>query len=255
MRRCGSEGAQWIVCDNKFFGVILAADYCAEHEWGIKDLKQEFGIPTPDVKEPPFGIERMAATQVPRHIFFDKTRLIVDQYGDNYSPSELRLYRDETIAGAWNGRSFGLLVKNKDNIKYLTELHDHIQNKNVFIYLGKPHGGNPFLRAGLIIGITDRATQEAKDMWFNEDKEMAQIYIEAEETGIEKLICEKLKSSYGGKPFFALTPRRKSSNINTKYDVMFWLNPCDQNKNNFGWFTVEELEQWTRGEGPVIIKN
>jgi len=33
--------------------------------------------------------------------------------------------------------------------------------------------------------------------------------------------------------------------------VIFWLNPVDGRRNNHGYFTVEELAQWTQGTGPV----
>jgi hypothetical protein len=32
---------------------------------------------------------------------------------------------------------------------------------------------------------------------------------------------------------------------------MYFLNPMRQQENNFGWFTVEELEQWMEGKGPI----
>ena len=29
----------------EFLGIALGYDYCAEHEWGIKEIKQRFAIP------------------------------------------------------------------------------------------------------------------------------------------------------------------------------------------------------------------
>src|SRR5271156_937305 len=44
-----------------FLGVCLSADYCAEHEWGIKPLQTMFGIPQDDQV---FGLKRRQITQV-----------------------------------------------------------------------------------------------------------------------------------------------------------------------------------------------
>ena len=38
----------------------------------------------------------------------------------------------------------------------------------------------------------------------------------------------------------------------TKQDVRFWLNPAEQHTYKSGWFTVEELKQWAKGEGPIL---
>ena len=37
-------------------------------------------------------------------------------------------------------------------------------------------------------------------------------------------------------------------------NLRVWLNPEEQDRNNFGWFTAEDLRAWSRGEGPVVIK-
>lgn len=33
---------------------------------------------------------------------------------------------------------------------------------------------------------------------------------------------------------------------------MFWLNPMNQKKYNHGWFTIEELQQWAKDNGPIV---
>ena len=74
-------------------------------------------------------------------------------------------------------------------------------------------------------------------------------------TGIEEVLKK------AGKRYYALSPRwaasikgTKNGEVETKYGVVFWLNPCDQYKNNYGHFTVEELQQWAKGEGPIPKK-
>lgn len=36
-------------------------------------------------------------------------------------------------------------------------------------------------------------------------------------------------------------------------EVRFWLNPVDQNSYAVGWFSIDELIQWTHDIGPVLL--
>ena len=36
--------------------------------------------------------------------------------------------------------------------------------------------------------------------------------------------------------------------------IRFWLNPTDQVQYQSGWFTIDELIQWSRNSGPVLIE-
>jgi ribosomal protein L29 len=35
--------------------------------------------------------------------------------------------------------------------------------------------------------------------------------------------------------------------------IRFWLNPTDQVQYQSGWFTIDELIQWSQNNGPVLI--
>ena len=62
---------------------------------------------------------------------------------------------------------------------------------------------------------------------------------------LEKIL-EKAKCRY-----YALSLRWKDDD---KKEVIFWLNPMEQDKNNFGWFTVEDLKDWAKGKGKIPMK-
>lgn len=36
--------------------------------------------------------------------------------------------------------------------------------------------------------------------------------------------------------------------------VCFWLNPADQSRFKMGWFSVDELIQWSHDIGPVMVE-
>jgi len=37
--------------------------------------------------------------------------------------------------------------------------------------------------------------------------------------------------------------------------IRFWLNPTDQVQYQSGWYTIDELLQWSRDSGPVIVRD
>ncbi|NTU83098.1 MAG: hypothetical protein HGA45_27635 [Chloroflexales bacterium] len=37
--------------------------------------------------------------------------------------------------------------------------------------------------------------------------------------------------------------------------IRFWLNPTDQVQYQSGWYTIDDLLQWSRNRGPVIVRN
>ncbi len=36
--------------------------------------------------------------------------------------------------------------------------------------------------------------------------------------------------------------------------IRFWLNPTDQVQYQSGWYTIDELMQWARNHGPVLMQ-
>ena len=79
-----------------------------------------------------------------------------------------------------------------------------------------------------------------------DDEDYQRMLSTAEATGIEQLLKD------AGKRFYALSPRWADD---TKQDVRFWLNPAEQHAYKSGWFTVEELKQWSKDEGPILKAN
>ncbi len=59
--------------------------------------------------------------------------------------------------------------------------------------------------------------------------------------------------------YFACSPKwateiksTKDGKIKTKHDVIYWLNPQQQNIYNSAWCTVEDLDAWIAGTGKII---
>lgn len=37
--------------------------------------------------------------------------------------------------------------------------------------------------------------------------------------------------------------------------ICFWLNPVDQSRYRMGWFSIDDLIQWSHDTGPVMIED
>lgn len=263
----------WVLDDHQnLIGMFLPADYCAEHEWGIDKLERSFGINKPPITKPPFGIDRRKTTRVPNDFIYNEKRnklieAVMTVGWNNYRmskedleknifhnlPPELnRNYDNREVRSAWDNKSFGVRVKGIKNVRKLRKIMRAIHENNIVVFIG---GTGPFNNGGLCIGIATNIPKVIKDQWIKFDADNANLYLEHERIGIEKKILSNIKCRLGGKPYFALIPvwitDDSKYSSKSKYEVIYWLNPCDQEYNNVGWFTVENLEQWIEGKGPI----
>lgn len=95
----------------------------------------------------------------------------------------------------------------------------------------------------------------------HDDTERNRLQAAADATGIVQRI-EAANRACGRRfpPFrwHALSPdwaagfRVDGKGFETDCDVVFFLNPAQQDRNNFGWFSVEELDLWLSGLGPIV---
>tara|TARA_B100001778_G_scaffold330827_1_gene333971 strand:- start:2677 stop:3564 length:888 start_codon:yes stop_codon:yes gene_type:complete len=291
MRRTGgSSKPDWVGIDGQVVGIQLGADFCAEHEFGIKDMKRSLGIMDRDEakKKKVFGLPRYRIGEVnPDHFLFVETKttheailiynptilgsswnsnyaeklraLNVKQLADKHDIHFFKPWRDDeepqTLATAWDGSSFGIHVKGEQPHAWLKELHQAFLNGDAVIYLGQPPIP-AFSNSSLNLMIASRIPQEGLDTMEQADREQWELERDAEKTGIAKKLEKAGLRYYSLKPSRGVLEDRVSHGKTppTKYDLMFWLNPREQDIHNHGWFTVEELEQWIEGKGPVPKK-
>jgi hypothetical protein len=273
MRSCVKPVTVLLDNDN-FWGYRLPADFCAEHEWGVKELKAAFGVAeSVPTLGGPLGLDRYAATTAPEHVEFEtypethrgillvtrddwwrfkerpEAGKLIDQA---HKPRDLRVPNETGVEGAWNEHSFGLAVRGKQEVARLSRLHDAIRAADVAVWLG---GGGPFGGQGLLVVVRSLVPAAVRTGLREAELDTAKLLKAAAETGIEEKILKSKKGRHGGKPFYALSPAWITKDHpkwkETNYRVMFWLNPADQYANNYGWFTVEELEKWCGGLGPI----
>ena len=247
-------------------GVNLSADYCAEHEWGIKPLYAAFGIKH-DIKV--YGLKKRKISKVPdsfvwvklidgregfayrNYWYSDKPKapeiaaaasLITDSEVKPYEvfdrPSRKMKANPVQLACAWSDNNFACLSKDPTDIKYLREIFEQFKKKNIVFTFSSALPA--FENAGLIIAIADRLPKEVTEAWAKADKDTHEIEKFVAKSGIRELLAKK------GKKYFALSPRRDEDG-----SIRFWLNPYDQDKVNCGWFTLEQVREWADDKGPI----
>jgi len=162
------------------------------------------------------------------------------------------------ITAAWDQRDFKIAAWTKEAHAFLGALKSAAAQSNLTIYKGIPHSeGRPSFRYhGLVICITSLIPEDARSKINAEDEASEKLAQAVRDCGI----VERIKNA-PGIGYHALVPQfcctditrdGKSINLDTVYPVMFFLNPENQRDNNHGWFTVEELDQWIAGSGPII---
>jgi len=250
MRKASSDYGL-IVIDDKFIGVSLGYDYCAEHEWGIKDLKRLCGMPEASKKN--MGIKNRTITQCPVLVFKESTvkkknfailysgyKYRTQEESENQLPHDFRNYENDliwnadwnakspnrdsqdNIQTAWDESSFGVSAMGDTEIGYLKELHEAFKKLNITIAITNLKAKNPFAGSSLCLLITDRIPKEAIDAMYAADKEYYDREDYEEKIGMKKII-EKYgnKNGYNGdKYFMACSPK--------------WINYSD----------AEEREKW-----------
>lgn len=249
----------------EFLGINLGSDACAEHEWGIKDIEQAFGVD----KNAEAGIERHRVQKIPtsRGGPFSTSSegesmlgiaFSLDQrtgrfgYPFNYikdTARGLELY-DKNLAAGWSERDFGVAFT-KELATKMQELYDAFVSKDAaFVFSSAlPVFENP----GLCLVIISQLDQEVLDSLRDKHLESERLKAASDATGIHERLRAAGMGQYQDRGYFACSPKWVSDRLKqeTKHPVMYWLNPYDQQNNNFGWYTVEQLDEWIAGKGPV----
>jgi hypothetical protein len=248
----------------KFVGIDLGSDHCSEHEWGIKKVKEAFGIKE---NEDLMGIERRRIQTIPENfslvLFGEHWTLVFKTHYDkvdfdSWDDGQLMHFDGQELSTAWSDHDFAVRVYScaqnaKKNQKNLETLFEAMVEGKAAIWLG---GGGVFQNAGLVIAIIDRCPKDKlKDM---EDADIAykeKLYA-AQEIEEKINLTERLKAA--GRKWIALSPKihvtaegYNAWRKHTVFDIVYWLNPMDQRNNHYGHVTVEDLLAWEKNEGPI----
>jgi len=263
-----------------FLGFFLQADYCTEHESGIARLKDFLGIdrtaapglPRHSMKSPPEQevavlsdgraaslkpsgggpFSRKKVTEDVRSILVDRVLRFADaDYAKSLARTAIESHGfnslgDAEAVGAWDDEALVVVAFSERAKLHVGELARAFREGDIALWVGNPDQ-NPFGHQGLVVAIASRVPAGVSERMFAADVARDTVTALSAATGIE----ERLRKA--GKGFYALTPRPSEGfgNIQTSHPVVYWLNPHDQGANEAGWYSVEELDQWIAGSGPV----
>lgn len=246
-------------------GVSLGYDHCSEHEWGIAKIKWAMGVDP--VAEPGIARRLMRRPLTKLHILeFKATKTLPAEVriAFNLNSYTLPLFQDrrrtlcgkmnDTLSAAWDDSSFMVRAFSDEARQLLRDIHAAFGRRDLAIGLG---GAQPFGNAPLSLVIASRYPDALAEQLREADEDHDALEAAAKATGITERLTAAGKAFYALKPSWITTfkdmgdgkgaPAERSA-----HPVMFWLNPRDQMNNHYGWYTVEELEDWTRGGGRVL---
>ena len=256
--------------------LLLTGAGCGQHERGIDSLLRCVSVPLVQRWE---GIgDRSAAAPIQKVVFERlegltipttrrRTAAAVLAMGQDAAhgwvePAELaKRYLSFTapLHGAWDDRDLCLVARDEASIAALADLDAAARRGDLAMWVGT-FSRNPFDRPGLVVAIPSRVPEARKREMLESDLAANRLADAAEATGLGARIGEAVAATGGSlrSPFghYALSPgwladRRMGRDVETAHPVAFFLNPMDQASNNHGWFTVEELDAWLEGKGPV----
>jgi hypothetical protein len=251
-----------IIEDNGiFYGISLGYDFCAEHEWGIKDLQSKLGIDTKKM-----GIDGRTITKdITKFIVEGKNALLIttgywnDQLpalNDNL-PRCLHISKDpDDLQTAWDGGSFGVLVRGDKNVKYLKELKEAFEKNDVAIAFMRGVKPNPFENSSLSLVIKSRLPEEMIQQMYDVDKKAFDLLEYEKEIGVTELKDKRAKKFMACSPRWidyedAVARKERKKELGTKYDIQFWVNYSDDD-NNYGWYIAEDIIKWLSTPGITL---
>jgi len=275
MRR-GRNQQEWRADDGTLIALSLGADWVSEHEWGIRGIKRRLGIPDVPIEEQirtgilgrvkgllmgqdpiPVGIPARTIQNGdpiihnledgPAEVKEGRKRhqmwgiALVDGWrGTNWDWTGMRdLWWDPRapFLSWWNEGGFAILHSDRGVVE---ELVGAFEKGDVAIWVGS---SGPFENGGLIIAIGSRLPEDFLSDAREADLDRLRLYKASQSSGIHR----KLKQA--GLEYWALSPAWQDDE---KTEIKFWLNPRDQKNCNAGWYTLQELELWCQGKGPVV---
>lgn len=268
MRRCIKNkniSTQKILVTNedKIIGINLGYDFIKEHDNGVQKMRNFFNIEFFDMGENGYKIKKQ---NLNNHLLFDS--IIIDEskcYCLLFSTKEFKtdtltediilnndLYpfddifdkEDELYPGlftSWSSGAFGILAK-EEYLGYLENLLVALKDGDMLL---DPHTENFFPDNGLTLCIASRTPEFIKEEISKQDLSDLKLIYEFEGCGIKNILRQ------ANCKYTQLTPKWKDEENKI---MSFYLCPKDTISYNAGWYTYEDLMDWSQGKGNIIKK-
>ena len=140
---------------------------------------------------------------------------------------------------SWWDASEAQVLAFGDEAELLAQFADAYAMGNVIV--GQRPTNNPFDRSGLAFATLDSFNPQDFKEFTDSLHSSTTLANEIESSGLIKRLVA------GGCRWYALSPRYTEAG-----ELLFYLNPHNQDAFNYGWFSAEDLSQWAEGYGPVV---
>lgn len=270
MRR-GNE-PHFIFHNDNLIGVNLSADYCSEHEWGIKRLREmlktdqkaiglDKGIihDSKDFFQKSYvvtvhGRKKSTKATFTGFLVMSEYRREHEQKDDAKIDGELHPYGDSDLCSAWSESDLAVIAKKgTPGEKHLQTIYKACTSGDGMICFSSSMKGNPFERSGLCIMIRSRIPEEWQQAAIDEEDEKARLEQAWTDAGGPE-VMEKLKKA--GKNWFSLgTHIAELDRDDGTKALCSRLNPMEQQMYNSCWVTVDDLKDWLNNNGIIVKKS
>jgi len=273
--------------DDAICGISLGYDYCAEHERGHASMGQALGVGHAGTSGLEQFLSKAIDAQDPRMVLYERakatktiaaeTRLIfhtnarTSQELAAAKPNDGRLpaisvengKSNRPLYASWNSDGFCIRAFGDDERDTVRRIHAALIQEDLMI--SSAASANPFGRGGLCLTILSAVHQSDHDSFAAAEDDARRLASAASATGIETVLktsgrthrALQARWSHEMKTVLRNTPegdRKPVPRPKSAHPVIFFLNPAGPAEQS-GWYTVEELEAWCRGEGPVLTKS
>jgi hypothetical protein len=249
--------------DDKIIGINLGFDFINEHEMGIEKIRNYFKINNFNLGINGYSINERLLTNklIYKKLTINKINyvaLILDTqnilgietineeyliknelypYEEIFEEQEDILYPG--LYTAWSESSFGILAEEKYE-SYTSDLYKAFLNGDISFDI---HSNKLFPNDGLTICINSRIPQDIKYDIYKKDLSYFKLLCKMEDLNIINILNKKQKE------YIKLIPKWKDE---TEKEIIFYLVPKNQNKYKTGWFSFNELMEWTQEIGCVV---
>jgi len=260
--------------DGVVIGVHLAPNSVGQHSMGIDWLLHRLGAASADayglrefdghvVRSIPEWTTRTASHEERhldmgarrRRLFTSSATLCVEGHVEHAMEVTTRYGQDSVVTGAWDDSSFAIRGWEDEGRRIVDTVQEALQALDLAVWVS---GDVEFGHGHLCIVRRSSVPMAMVRKFDDAVAGRRRLQDAAATTGIaERLTAIGQMSPLGRmRPYYALSPSwiDEETAKRSAHPVKFFLNPSRQDVNQSGWFTVEELDEWIAGRGPIPKK-
>jgi hypothetical protein len=250
--RCAYNDACFVTEKDEVVGFSFAADYCAEHECGVKRTKAMFRCD--GKKKGLYSCKIRKDVSVSGTVEIDgvsweyiATKPIgVEHYAVKW-PSIKDKDAECNVKSGWCDGDFAVLCDVPGKLGFLKQA---FSRKDVLISVG---GGHVFKNGGLYLLVASKTPKEIYLATVKKDEEYISTKKALEKSKAFKLLEKKADEWREKYPASHDTPF--SYIALCPHGTAYWLNPAHQQHLHWGYVTIQDIDDWANERVGTVIRD